>query len=196
MRTALRVGALGLLLAVFWVTLRWAPVSAQDSRLIELVAKVSFNEARDSYEDLAMLWQITEAHGSNDAERAYWLERHSGCVSGRLTQDQARRRPGNCRWTRNLHSDGRRPRGWDPSQDGLWARTRVAWLAHIRVVRAFVRGLDGFRPCVLNPTTWDGERWQAGAESRGWVPVVCMQSPFGEIVGSHARNVGYVRGAS
>ena len=107
--TVVRMTCLGLLLAAFWVTLRWAPVRADvgselqcsapvelsglSEALADLVARVSFNEALGSYDDLAMIWQTTEGHGVTDAERFVWLERHSGCVSGRLTQDQARLRP-------------------------------------------------------------------------------------------------------
>ena len=130
-----------------------------ERRLIELVAKVSFNEALDSYDDLALIWQVVEGHGDTARERAFWLGSHSPCVSGHLTQDQARLRPGNCRWTRNLMADGRRPRGWDRELHGHWSQVRERWLAHIPRVRDFVLGLDRYRPCRETPQTWDGVRY-------------------------------------
>lgn len=194
MKTLARTTALAVLLVAFWLALRWAPVSAQDGadrRLVELVAKVSMNEALDSYDDLALIWQVVEGHGDTDAERVRWLGQHSGCVSGaRFTQDEARARPGQCRWTRNLHPDGRRPRGWDRTLHGRWSRMRPRWLVHIDRVRAFVRGRDPYRPCPIAPSSWDGDHpsWRARAEARGWVAVECD---------GDARNIGYRRaGAS
>lgn len=198
---AFRLVVLLALLAAAWCVLRWAPlVSAQqlapdspsadrsEQRLVELVSKVSFNEGGDSYDDLALIWQTVEGHGDTARERAHWLEQHSRCVSGVLSQDVAYTRPGRCRWTRNLHPDGRRPRGWDRERDGHWSRTRPLWLAHLERVRALVRGFDDYRPCAIPPSTWDGDHpgWNAQALTRGFVRVVCIGS---------ARNAGYVRGA-
>lgn len=136
--------------------------------LIELVAKVTFNEALDSYPDLALIYQTVEGHGDTAAERARWLAGHSSCVSGRLTQDEAYRRPGNCRWTRNLEPDGRRPRGWDRALHGRWSWTRPRWLAHVPRVRALVDGRDSYRPCKEAPDTWDGARWRERILERGY----------------------------
>lgn len=161
-----------------------ASARTDESRLLELVAKVSFNEAMDSYSDLAMIWQIVEASAPTSEGRFGWLRRHSPCVSGVLTQDQAYERPGNCRWSRNLMPDGRRPRGWIRERDGHWSRTRVRWLRHLEAVREFVRGSDPYRPCVETPVTWDGRTWLSEAMSRGWEPIFCDGNP---------RNVGFIR---
>lgn len=185
----LRVVSLAALLASYWLVLRYAPVHAQDdSRLVELVAKVSMNEALDSYLDAALIVQVTEAHGDTPAARARWLAHHSPCVSGRLSDSEAYRRPGNCRWTRNLTTTGRQPRGWTYGR-AAWRRMRPRWLAHLDRVRALVRGRDPFRPCELTPVTWDGDvpSWRARAEARGWREARC-------VVGM--ENVGYVRAAA
>ena len=165
-------------------------VRAQDRtpatrRLTELVAKVSYNEAGDSYPDLALIWQITEARGTTDAERAYWLERHSPCVSGLLPEERARLRPGRCGWTRYLLPTGRLPRGW-PGSQADWHRERPRWLAHVVRVRAFVSGEDTYRPCSGPVESWDGDvpSWRERAASRGWVPAECAPG---------SRNVGYRR---
>jgi len=186
----LRLLFLAALIALAWCVIRWAPVAAQDSdaRLRELVAKVSYNEAGDSYDDLALIWQTVEGRGSTTAERVRWLEAHSSCVSGRLSQDLATLRPGRCRWTRNLRPDGRLPRGW-PGSQADWRRERPRWLAHLVAVRAFVDGEDPYRPCAVAPESWDGDRpsWRARAEARGWVRVECE---------GNARNAGYRRAAT
>lgn len=144
--------------------------SPGERRLIELEAKVSMNEGLDSYPDLAMIHQTVEGHGDDARTRAAWLEQHSSCVSGRLTQDEAYRRPGNCRWTRNLMPDGRLPRGWDNALHGHWSRTRIRWLAHIERVRALVDGRDTYRPCSETPQTWDGVRYGRECVERGICP--------------------------
>ena len=130
-----------------------------ERRLVELVAKVSFNEALDAVDDRALIWQVVEGHGRTALERVRWLEHHSPCVAGRLTQDQARTRPGNCRWTRNLMADGRRPRGWDRELYGRWDWLRDRWHAHLVAVRDLVYGRDPYRPCSVTPDTWDGVRY-------------------------------------
>ena len=93
-------------------------------------ARVTFNEALDSEADQAMIWQVVSHHGSTDRQRLSWLRRHSPCVTGVLSQDRAYQRPGNCRWTRNLMPDGRRPRGWDRDLHGRWSWLRERWMAH------------------------------------------------------------------
>lgn len=183
-----RAAVLSLVVAVYLAILLYAPVRADDSateRLVELVSKVAFNEAGDSYPDLALIWQVVEGRGATHAERARWLEGHSPCVSGRLSQDEARRRPGQCRWTRNLSRAGHTPRGW-PWSAGHWRhRIRPRWLAHVERARELVEGRDPYRPCSETPTTWDGNRpeWRARAERRGYRVVEC----------DAAQNLGYVR---
>lgn len=182
-----RIAVLAALLVLYALALagRLEAQARPDARLVELVAKVSFNEALDSYPDLALIWQITEAHGDTPGERAAWLAHHSPCVSGvRYTQDEARQRRGLCFWTRNLRPDGRIPRGWPHSADAWRHRMRPRWLAHLERVRALVRGRDPHRPCVETPTTWDGARWRDEAEARGFRVVECEGSPL---------NLGYVR---
>jgi hypothetical protein len=140
------------------------PPTLEERRLIALVAKVSFNEAHDSYHDLALIWQIVEGHGETARERRVWLRSHSPCVSGRLSDEEAlarweRNRSGNCIWTRNLMPTDRLPRGF-MAPSGVWHRNLAArWLAHIPRVRDFVRGEDRYRPCDTTPHTWDGVRY-------------------------------------
>jgi len=149
------------------------PSSAQrtrspiERRLVQLVARVSFNEASDSYHDLALIWQIVEGSAESTPGRVVWLESHSRCVGGRLTQQEAVARPGNCRWTRNLHRDGRRPRGWDREMHGRWSWTRPQWLTHVPKVYDFVQGRDAYRPCEETPHTWDGVRYGRACIERG-----------------------------
>lgn len=183
---ATRLAVIAAIVATYLLILLYAPVRADDSateRLVELVSKVAFNEALDSYPDLALIWQAVEGHGETHAERARWLEGHSPCVSGRLSQDEARRRPGQCRWTRNLTRAGHAPRGWPWSSAHWRHRIRPRWLAHVERARELVEGRDPYRPCTETPTTWDGARWRARAERRGYRVVEC----------DAAQNLGYVR---
>jgi len=175
--------AISLVFVISHASAQEAPTRAE-RRLIELTAKVSFNEALDSEHDRALIWQVIEGHGDTPAERAYWLERHSPCVGGRLTQDQAYLRPGNCRWSRNLMPDGRRPRGWDRELHGRWSWLRERWIAHVEAVRDLVMGRDPYRPCAETPSTWDGRAWQEQAVERGFRAVECAEG---------TRNIGYVR---
>lgn len=132
--------------------------SAEQAKLVELLAKVSFNEALDSYHDLALIVQVSETHGAHPAARVRWLEQHSPCVSGRLSAEQALSRGGNCRWTRNLTPSARMPAGFLPGMP-YWRRISARWLAHLERVRAFVDGRDDYRPCPEAPRTWDGVRY-------------------------------------
>jgi len=153
-----------------------------ERRIVELVSKISFNEGLDNYQDLALIYQIVEGRGTTD-EQIHWLERHSPCVSGRLTQDEARaraarRRGGNCVWSRNLHPDGRRPRGWIREQHGRWSWVRDRWLAHIERVRDFVYGRDPYRPCAETPETWDGVRYGRERVGRGGRRILECSVPY------------------
>ncbi len=164
-------------LALLVALLAPGPGTAQDQRrrrltraelrLLELESKLSFNEAGDSYHDAALIHQIVEGKGETLVERIRWIEDHSRCVSGVLTQDQANAREGNCRWTRNLHQDGRRPRGWNRALDGRWSWTRRRWVNHVPVVRRFVTGEDDYRPCEEQPDSWDGVRYGRACIERG-----------------------------
>lgn len=148
-----------------------AQTTPAERQLVEYVAKVSFNEALDSYHDLALIWQIVEAKGATPHERIFWLRAHSRCVTGVLSQDVAYSRPGNCHWTRNLLPNDRRPRGFidchdtdhdgevDGPCDGSWPRLRDRWVAHVAATRAFVMGEDTYRPCAETPDSWDGVRY-------------------------------------
>lgn len=161
------------------------PPSRAELELVELVARVSFNEALDSYHDAALIWQATEGHGETARERYLWLAAHSPCVSGRLSQTQAYQRPGNCSWTRNLSASDRLPRGWR-APTGVWHRsTARRWLAHLERVRALVLRLDAYRPCEETPQTWDGVRYGAelvGGEGRR---ILSCRVPYG---GAGLRN--------
>jgi len=148
------------LLALLASVLLFAPavraVPEPGAALTALVARVSFNEALDSYPDAAMIWQATEGHP--EARRYQWLRSHSPCVSGRLPEERVRERPGNCRFTRYLRTDGRIPRGW-PYALGVWTRLRLRWLDHVDRVTDLVEGRDTWRPCEETPETWDGVRY-------------------------------------
>ena len=181
------------------------PTSFLERRLIERLSRTSFNEALDSYHDLALVWQIVEGQGADAGERAQWLRNHSRCVNGRLTQDQARARPGNCHWTRNLTPDGRRPRGFHDCRDrdgdgetdvapghtaahpcdGAWSRIRPRWLTHVANTRAFVLGEDDYRPCPETPHTWDGVRYgrDAVAPRGGNKRILDCAVPYTQIAG-------------
>lgn len=192
------------ILALLLVLASATPTHAQEGpaerRLVERVSKTSFNEALDSYHDLALIWQVVEGHGATAAERAQWLRHHSRCVNGDLTQDEALRRPGNCHWTRNLLPNGRRPRGFHDCHDedgdgeidiapghtaehrcdGSWPRVRPRWLAHLERVRAFVRGTDTYRPCAETPHTWDGVRYGRERVGRGRRRILACEPPYVE----------------
>lgn len=158
-KSAALIAALLLAAASAWAQESDHQPTRAERRLVELEAKVSYNEALHSYHDLALIHQIVEGKGETAAERVYWLERHSSCVSGRLPDSVAYQRPGNCRWARNLRMDGRQPRGWIPIRDGRWRNSRGRWLAHIPRVRDFVYGRDDYRPCAETPQSWDGVRY-------------------------------------
>jgi hypothetical protein len=138
-----------------------------ERHLVELEAKVSYNEALHSYHDLALIHQIVEGSAETVLERIYWLMDHSSCATGRLPDSVADARPGNCRWSRHLRLDGREPTGWDVAIDGQWRWTRGRWLAHVPRVRDFVYGRDDYRPCEETPETWDGVRYGRACIERG-----------------------------
>ena len=159
-------------------------LSRAERRLVSLVARVTFNEALDSEDDLAMIWEIVRGSGSTADERYRWLRSHSPCVGGLLSQDEAYRRPGNCRWTRNLLPDGRRPRGWDRALHGRWSWLRDRWLAHIDRVVLYVSGRERRILCPMTPSSWDGARWREQIVERGFTILQCK---------GDAHNVGVVR---
>lgn len=155
---------------------RPADLSRVELELAKRVARVSFNEALDSEPDLELVVQIVWGARETPEGRLRWLRSHSPCVSGRLTQDQAYARPGNCRWSRNLMTDGRRPRGWRRETDGHWSRTRPRWLAHLERVIEYVRGVRVAAICDELPTTWDGRRYgRAAMEARGFRVLTCRE---------------------
>lgn len=159
-------------------------LSRDERRLVGLVARVTFNEALDSEDDLAMIWETVRGSGDSAAQRYYWLRSHSPCVSGVLSQDDAYRRPGNCRWTRNLTPEGNRPRGWDRSMHGRWSWLRDRWVAHVARVVAYVSGRERRILCPVSPTSWDGARWRDEIVSRGFTILECK---------GDMRNLGVIR---
>ena len=138
------------------------PVRGQRDVASELVVKagiVSFNEALDSYPDAGLIVQVLEGHGATPRDQLAWLTRHSPCATGRLSQEQALARPGNCGWSRNLTEAGTLPAFW-PYERGIWGRLRLRWLDHVSRVRDLVSGRDRWRPCPdEQPQTWDGVRY-------------------------------------
>lgn len=169
MKRALRLVGLALLLATYWLALCYAPVRAQvpepsdlsrtERELVKTLARVSFNEPLDSEPDLELIAQVTLSAAPAPASRLTWLRSHSPCVGGRLTQDEAYLRPGNCRWTRNLHPDGRRPRGWLRELDGRWSWIRGRWRSHLTRAIEYVRGDREAAICSERPMSWDGVRY-------------------------------------
>lgn len=167
----LRVLVLAALLAGYAAALLYAPVRAQVARpddltrseraLALLLGRVTFNEGADSEPDGELVAQVVLGHGETADARLHWLTRHSRCVSGVLTQDEAYRRGGNCRWSRNLHPDGRRPRGWDRLRDGHWTRTRDRWRIVLERAVEYVRGDRPATICAEQPLSWDGTRYGA-----------------------------------
>ena len=137
------------------------------------LARVAYNEAGDHEPDLELIWQVVSHAETSPEERLRWLRNHSPCVTGRLTQDQAYRRPGNCRWTRNLQPDGRRPRGWDRALHGRWSWIRDRWTAHLERAVEYVRGNLVADICPETPTSWDGARWREQIVERGWRILEC-----------------------
>lgn len=167
--TAFRVLFLVALVGTFVAAILYAPVRAQVVRPDDLdrteralaltLARVSLNEGSDSEPDGELIAQVTLGRGHNAASRLAWLRSHSRCVSGVLSQDDAYRRPGSCRWTRNLHPDGRRPRGWDRVRDGHWTRTRGRWRTVLERAVEYVRGDRPAAICDEQPLSWDGTRY-------------------------------------
>ncbi len=155
-----------------------AALSPRERAYALAIARVSFNEAGASEPDLAMLHAIADARG-----RLAFLRRHSRCVMGVLSQEQAYARPGRCRWTRNLRVDARRPRGWNEAIDGPWSRMRPVWRAHLRMAAEYVSGARQLIVCPVTPRSWDGARWRAQIEARGWTVLDCKGT----------RNLGVVR---
>ena len=161
-RCAVLVGAL----AAYAAVILYAPVRAQVPRPADLtrterqlaiaLARVSINEGGDSEPDGELVAQVTLARGETAAERLHWLGEHSRCVAGPMSQDEAYQRPGNCRWTRNLHPDGRRPRGWRRELDGHWSRTRGRWRTVLERAVEYVRGDRAADVCDEDPDSWDG----------------------------------------
>lgn len=143
------------------------------------IARVSFNEALDNEPDLELITQVTFGHAETSRGRLQWLRNHSGCVTGsRLTQDEAYARPGNCRWTRNLMPDGRRPRGWLRELHGHWTRTRGRWAAHLTRTIEYVRGNEVADICDVTPDTWDGVRYGRERVGRGDRTILECSVPY------------------
>jgi len=135
-----------------------------EEELALAVAQVWVNEASLSGAppDGALIWQTIESRrperdGETRAQlaarRLRWLTSHSSCVLD-STQAEAMRRPGNCRWSRNLNNSDERPAHlqgpWDPQ---LWENKRL-------FARGLVAGVITWRPCDGDPFTWDGRRWR------------------------------------
>jgi len=165
----LRGLAIAVLLVVYVGVLLYAPVRAQVPRpddlnaterdLVTNLARVTYNEAGNSEPDGELIAQVVLGHGETAQERLRWLRGHSRCATGVLTQDEAYQRPGNCRWARNLATDGRRPRGWFNELDGHWNNTRERWRAVLERSIEYVRGDRPAAICDEQPMSWDGTRY-------------------------------------
>lgn len=146
------------------------------------VARVAFNEAGDSRDDLAMIWQIVELRRATVTGRRNWLAQHSRCVSGLLPESLVQRRGGNCAWTRELNPAGSMPRSW-PHSPGYWTRVRPRWLAHLHRSLQHATATDRL-PWLCPDTvgTWDGRTWIDEQEARGRHYIECK---------GDTRNVAY-----
>lgn len=155
-----------------------ARLSPQVALLAFEVARVAMNESMGA--DLALIWQVVEGRARGAPGRRRWLRSHSRCVAGMLPEAAVQRRPGPCRWTRELRPNGRRPPSW--RGDG-WPRMRVRWLTTLRRSLRHARGELLPIVCPSTPASWDGPAWGAAAARRGWVALDCKGT----------LNVGYVR---
>lgn len=182
------------LLLVFiglWVTAEACEVKANDRQITLMqrllaadLARVNMNESLGNEADLAMIWQIVQARGTTNRDRRSWLRAHSPCVTGRLSEQEALRRPGNCRWTRNLQVAQREPPDGFTASPGYWsARILPVWRANLRAALEYVLGDRQLIVCPETPETWDGPTWREQAEARGWRALDCKGT----------RNIGYVR---
>ena len=153
---------------------RPADLNRVELALARGLAQLGMNEAGTA-DDTEMITQTVFAAAPDTRSRLQWLRDHSPCVLGVLTQDQAYERPGNCRWSRNLHPDGRRPRGWDRNQDGHWSRTRPRWTARLEQTIGYVRGTEVADICPEPPESWDGRRTTTAEEleANGWRVLEC-----------------------
>lgn len=159
-------------------------LTPRQRELAVVLARVAFNEALDSEADLELIAQITLSRGETAAERLAWLRRHSPCVTGRLSQEEAYQRPGNCAWTRNLRPDGRLPRGFT-APSGVWRQLRPRWLAHLERAIDYVRAPQTADICPVTPHSWDGKRYgRDRIEARGFRILEC---------GDEAENYAVVR---
>jgi hypothetical protein len=159
-------------------------LSYYERELAKSIARVAFNEALNSEPDLELIAQIVMGVPQSDddaspplqaVERLYWLRSHSPCVMGMISDSEAYQRPGNCRWTRNLRTDGRQPRGWIPTRDGRWSWTRRRWQRHLELSIEYVDGTRMADICPETPESWDGRRTttRERLEAAGWRILDC-----------------------
>lgn len=182
MKRALLASLPALLLLAYAADLRTAQAQRSvNEELVLAVAKVAANEAslatiRPS--EVALIWQVTEARADTSAGRLAWLRAHSSCV---LTDRpmSARQADSNCRWSRNLRADGRRPEGWPAGIP--WSAYRGRWAQLRELSRRLVSGEETMRPCPSTPWTWGGRRLDMPqALARGLVPLNCRDPRTGE----------------
>lgn len=136
------------------------------------VAKVAVNEAGfRSPQDVALIWQVTEARGRTHADRLSWLRRHSSCVLTDRPLNREELRRGNCSWTRYLGDDDAQPEGW-PS-DLVWSNFVRRWRQIRQLSLRLVDGRSRLRPCTETPRTWGGIMDHTRALERGLRPIRC-----------------------
>jgi hypothetical protein len=133
------------------------------------VAKVAVNEAGfRAPADVALVWQVTEAHGSTTSARLGWLRAHSARVLG-----DRECTGGNCIWTRGLTWGDDEPEGW-PETWPPWRLYRARWAQVRAYALALVQGRVAARPCAETPDTWGGEMDHQGAIDRGMRRCGCV----------------------
>jgi len=190
-----RLVAMVLVLAALCAIYAAALAGAQpnDERALAVaVAKVAANEAslqRVRPAEVALIWQVTSAHGETARERLIWLRGHSSCVLG-VHPPMSGIRPGNCAWTRNLQDNDAEPEGWAERYPHLsWVRYTGRWAQVRAFARRLVRGEPYERPCRGTPITWGGPMDHEHAAARGLVPMGCRDES-----GQPTLNDGFMRG--
>lgn len=144
------------------------------------LAKICVNEASwQSPADCRLIWQVAGTHAPDVAGKVAFLRRHSRCVLGEA--DHARR-PGNCRWSRDLEWGDTPPPQWPEGVS--WENHIPRWERVRTLAYDIVRENPSGGPCRGRPVTWGGAMDAERAIARGLVPLTCRET----------LNQGYARG--
>lgn len=150
-------------------------LDSADEALAQQIWRTAVHEAGPSVRDVALIHQVTEAHGDTATERLWWLRAHSARVAGTRAALSPR-----TKWIRQLRPSLERPSDWPVRLP--WARHRP-WLERsLWWSRALVSGRVVWRPCPVEVQSWDQPSARRAMRRRGWTPVDCG-----------ARNLGAAR---